>query len=80
MYSTPSGESNQIPSDANFPRVLSFAFIQASSSMWNNTRLVKPRFGVVVYRTPTEEFDIETGVAQATEKIIAENDQASWLH
>jgi hypothetical protein len=42
----------------------------------NNTRLVKPRFGVVVYRTPTEEFDIETGVAQATEKIIAENDQA----
>ncbi|KAI3190991.1 hypothetical protein CBS147311_9628 [Penicillium roqueforti] len=29
----------------------------------NNTRLVKPQFGVVVYRTPTEEFDIKIGVA-----------------
>jgi hypothetical protein len=42
----------------------------------NNTRLVKPRFGVVVHRTPTEEFDIETGAAQAAEKIIADNDLA----
>jgi hypothetical protein len=42
----------------------------------NNTRLVKPRFGVIVHRTPTEEFDIETGTAQATEKIIADNDLA----
>lgn len=42
----------------------------------NNTRLVKPRFGVVVHRTPTEEFDIETVAAQAAEKIIADNDLA----
>ena len=27
----------------------------------NNTKLVKPRFGVVVHRTPTEEFDLDTG-------------------
>lgn len=42
----------------------------------NNTRLMKPRFGVVVHRTPTEEFDIETGAAQAGEKITADNDLA----
>lgn len=42
----------------------------------NNTRLVKPRFGVVVHRTPTEEFVIETEAAQATEKIIGDNDLA----
>ena len=28
----------------------------------NNTKLVKPRFGVVVHRTPTEEFDLALGV------------------
>lgn len=42
----------------------------------NNTRLVKPRFGVVVHRTPTEDSDIETGATQAAEKITAENDLA----
>ena len=40
----------------------------------NNTKLVKPRFGVVVHRTPTEEFDLETGATQAAEKIISDND------
>lgn len=29
----------------------------------NNTKLVKPRFGVVVHRTPTEEFDLGTGAS-----------------
>ncbi|KAI1828773.1 hypothetical protein CBS147337_10421 [Penicillium roqueforti] len=29
----------------------------------NNTKLVKPRFGVVVHRTPTEEFDGLNGVS-----------------
>jgi regulator of replication initiation timing len=38
-------------------------------NLGNNTKLVKPRFGVVVHRTPTEEFDLETGAIQATEKI-----------
>jgi regulator of replication initiation timing len=42
----------------------------------NNTKLVKPRFGVVVHRTPTEEFDLETGATQAAEKIINDNDLA----
>jgi hypothetical protein len=42
----------------------------------NNTKLVKPRFGVVVHRTPTEEFDLETGAIQAAEKIINDNDLA----
>ncbi|KAJ5135375.1 uncharacterized protein N7515_004653 [Penicillium bovifimosum] len=42
----------------------------------NNTKLVKPRFGVVVHRTPTEEFDLETGAAQAAEKISNDNDLA----
>ena len=42
----------------------------------NNTKLVKPRFGVVVHRTPTEEFDLETGATQAAEKIIEDNDLA----
>ncbi|KAJ5138858.1 uncharacterized protein N7515_003706 [Penicillium bovifimosum] len=42
----------------------------------NNTKLVKPRFGVVVHRTPTEEFNLETGATQAAEKIIEDNDLA----
>jgi hypothetical protein len=39
----------------------------------NNTKLVKPRFGVVVHRTPTEEFNLESGAIQETEKIIEDN-------
>ncbi|KAJ5642733.1 reverse transcriptase [Penicillium lividum] len=35
-----------------------------------------PRFGVVVYRTPTEEFNLETGATQVAEKIIEDNDLA----
>ncbi|OQE35310.1 hypothetical protein PENNAL_c0827G10217, partial [Penicillium nalgiovense] len=42
----------------------------------NNTKLVKPRFGIVVHRAPTDEFDLETGTAQAAVKIIQENDLA----
>jgi hypothetical protein len=45
-------------------------------SLGNNTKLVKPRFGVVVHRTPTEEFDLETGAIQAAEKITRDNDLA----
>ncbi|KAJ6095197.1 hypothetical protein N7467_002710 [Penicillium canescens] len=32
-------------------------------NLGNNTKLVKPRFSVVIHRTPTEEFDLETGPA-----------------
>ncbi|CAG8155241.1 unnamed protein product, partial [Penicillium salamii] len=42
----------------------------------NNTRLVKPRFSIVMHRTPTNEFDLETGTAQAAEKTVQENDLA----
>jgi hypothetical protein len=35
---------------------------------------VKPRFGVVVHRTPTEDFDLENANARAIKKIIEEND------
>ena len=40
----------------------------------NNTRLVKPRFGIVVHRTPTEDFDLENTNAQAIEKVMEENE------
>lgn len=46
-------------------------------NLGNNTKLVKPRFGVVIHRTPTEEFDLETGAAQAAEKITEGNDLTS---
>ncbi|KAF7183247.1 hypothetical protein CNMCM7691_003160 [Aspergillus felis] len=43
-------------------------------SLGNNTKLVKPWFRVVVHRTPTEEFDLETGAIQAADKITRDND------
>ena len=50
-----------------------------NNSQWlnelgNNTKVVKPRFGVVVHRTPTEDFDLENANAQAIEKIIEDNE------
>jgi hypothetical protein len=45
-------------------------------NLGNHTKLVKPRFGVVVHRTPTEEFDLEAGATQAAEKIIEDNSLA----
>jgi hypothetical protein len=44
------------------------------NELGNSTKLVKPRFGVVVHRTPTEDFDLENANAQAIEKIMEEND------
>jgi hypothetical protein len=44
------------------------------NELGNNTKLVKPRFGVVIHRTPTEDFDLENTNAEAIEKIIEEND------
>jgi hypothetical protein len=46
------------------------------NELGNNTKLVKPRFGVVVHRTPTEDFDLENANAEAIEKIMEENDLA----
>lgn len=54
----------------------------------NNTKLVKPRFGVVVHRTPTEDSDLENAKSQAIEKITQENnlvgqapriEEVAWL-
>lgn len=44
------------------------------NELGNSTKLVKPRFGVVVHRTPTEDFDLENANARAIEKIMEEND------
>ena len=46
------------------------------NELGNNTKLVKPRFGVVVHRTPTEDFDLENTSTEAIGKIIEENDLA----
>lgn len=42
------------------------------NELGNNTKLVKPRFGVVVHRTLTEVFDLENVNAQGIEKIMEE--------
>ncbi|EED16651.1 zinc knuckle domain protein [Talaromyces stipitatus ATCC 10500] len=42
----------------------------------NETRLVKPRFGIVVHRVPTEDFDLEKEKREGIEKIMEENDLA----
>ena len=44
------------------------------NELGNSTKLVKPRFGVVVHRTPTEDLDLENANAQAIEKIMEDND------
>ena len=43
----------------------------------NGTKLIKPRFGVVVHRTPTEDFRLPENEAQGIQKIMEENDMAS---
>jgi hypothetical protein len=43
------------------------------NELGNSTKLVKPRFGVVVHHTPTNEFELETANDQAVKKIIEEN-------
>ncbi|KAL3255919.1 hypothetical protein ABHI18_007953 [Aspergillus niger] len=40
----------------------------------NNTKVVKPRFGIVVHRVPTEDFELEGNKKQGIKKIMAEND------
>ncbi|KAI9035009.1 zinc knuckle domain protein [Aspergillus affinis] len=40
----------------------------------NNTKVVKPRFGIVVHRVPTEDFELEGNKKQGIEKIMSEND------
>lgn len=46
------------------------------NELGNNTKLVKPRFGIVVHRTPTENFDLENANSQAIQTIMEENDLA----
>jgi regulator of replication initiation timing len=40
----------------------------------NDTRLVKPRFGIVVHRVPTEDFDLDREKKEGIVKITEEND------
>jgi FtsZ-binding cell division protein ZapB len=42
----------------------------------NETKLVKPRFGVVVHRVPTEDFALDREKKEGIEKIMEENDLA----
>ena len=46
------------------------------NELGNNTKLVKPRFGIVVHRTPTEDLDPEHAKKQTIEKIVDENELA----
>lgn len=39
-------------------------------------KLVKPRFSIVIYYTPTEDFDLENTNIEAITKIIKENNLA----
>jgi hypothetical protein len=39
----------------------------------NETKLIKPRFGIVVHRVPTEDFDLDQDKKQGVQKILAEN-------
>jgi hypothetical protein len=43
----------------------------------NGTKLVKPRFGVVVHRVPTEDFSIPGKEKDGIQKIMEENDLAA---
>ncbi|EEH08014.1 conserved hypothetical protein [Histoplasma capsulatum G186AR] len=47
---------------------------QSSTELGNDTKLVKPRFGIVVHRTPTEEFNPEDEKQQGISKIMEDND------
>ena len=40
----------------------------------NETKLVKPRFGIVVHRMPTEDFDLDREKKLGIEKITIENE------
>lgn len=42
----------------------------------NGTKLVQPRFGVVVHRTPTDDFSLPEE-AQGIRKILEDNDMAT---
>jgi hypothetical protein len=39
----------------------------------NETKLVKPRFGIVVHQVPTEDFNLDREKNQGIEKILEEN-------
>ena len=58
------------------------ADIAQSNTDWleelgNSTKLVQPRYGVVVHRTPTEEFLLPENEREGIAKIIKKNDLAS---
>ena len=50
------------------------------TELGNDTKLVKPRFGVAVHRTPTEEFNLDGDKHQAIQKIMEENELTKHGH
>jgi ribosomal protein S10 len=57
------------------------AKIARNDSKWlkelgNDTKLVTPRFGVVVHRVPTQQVDDKEGKGQSIDRITEENDLA----
>lgn len=49
-------------------------------SLGNDTRVVKPRYGVVVHRVPTDGIDLEHHKTKCIDKIVTENDLTTKGH
>lgn len=64
--------------------VIRFRDAQSAETAWeniawleelgNDTKLVKPRFGIVVHRVLTEDFDLDWEKKEGIAKIVEEND------
>lgn len=44
------------------------------NELGNNTKLVKLRYGIIVYHTLTDDFDLENANIETIEKIMEEHD------
>ncbi|GES65494.1 reverse transcriptase [Aspergillus terreus] len=52
--------------------------IEWLNELGNNTRPVKPRFGLVMHRTLTEDFDLENANSGAIEKLWKRTTSQAW--
>ncbi|KAJ5589289.1 hypothetical protein N7537_011967 [Penicillium hordei] len=50
--------------------VIRFKNTESAEAARNNTKLVKPRFGVVVHWNPTQEFDLEVGLSSHLSPLL----------
>lgn len=48
------------------------------NELGDKMKLAKPRFGIFVHRTPTQEFDLEHAKAQTVEKVMDGNELTEW--